>query len=173
VERGSCDFCRDEQNLRFGLVERVSSDEAQGLLLVCPNCRSLYLDPADGISKPRLIDGVEASRWMNWNPDRVLAAVRSTLPRSRADSSWTFEWAELDGDRVLVIFRVAKHGRFGVHYDLSEVPVGNNTGLLCATPEDWAFEIVVTMDEQIDTGGVLRAERATRPDGLTVLRWVW
>ena len=60
-----------------------------------------------------------------------------------------------------------------MRYDLTDVPIGNNTGLLCATPEDWAFEIVLTMDEQVLTGGVRRAERTLGSDGLTVLRWVW
>ena len=103
----------------------------------------------------------------------MLSAVRSRLSLSGHNSGWTFERADLDGDRVLVIFHVEDQSRYGVGYDLSEVPIGNNTGLLCATPDDWADEISLTMDEQVLTGGVTRAERTTPADGLTVLKWVW
>jgi len=154
VESGACDFCRDDQDLLHGLVEQVASDGSDGLLIVCPDCRSLYLATDDGATKPRLVDAAEASRWMNWSRDAVLAAVRTALSRRRSDSSWTFEGAELEEDGVLVIFRVGSQGRFGMYYDLSEVPVGDNTGMLCATPEDWAIEIVLTLDEQTDTGGI-------------------
>jgi hypothetical protein len=108
-----------------------------------------------------------------WSPDEVLTAVRSRLGLGVNDSGWTFERADLDGEKVLVIFHVDDGRRFGVHYDLAEVPMGNNTGLLCDTPEDRADEIDLTMDEQILTGGVARAERTVRADGLTVLSWVW
>jgi len=106
-----------------------------------------------------------------WSPDEVLAAVRTRL--SFNGSGWTFERADLDGDKVLVIFNVDDGRRFGVHYDLAEVPMGNNTGLPCETPDAWADEIDLTMDEQVATGGVARAERTVRADGLTVLSWVW
>jgi hypothetical protein len=173
VESRGCNFCRDDQNLQFGHVELLSSSEATGLLLLCPCCQCLYLDPADGITRPYQIDNAEAARWMDWSPDDVLSAVRSTLSRRGDDSGWTFERADLDGDEVLVTFHIADQSRYGVRYDLSEVPMGNNTGRLCATPEDWAFEIALTMDEQVLTGGVGRAERTSVSDGLTVLRWVW
>jgi len=58
--------------------------------------------------------------------------VRTRLGLSVNDSGWTFEGAELDGDKVLVIFHVEAGRRFGVHDDLAEVPIGNNTGLLRA-----------------------------------------
>ncbi len=105
----------------------------------------------------------------------MLKAVRERLGLHRGgDSGWIFERAELDGDQVLVIFRAGEdQGRFGVHYDLAEAPYGVNTGAPRDTPDEWADEIVWTMDEQVVTGGLRRAERTTGSDGLTVLRWVW
>src|SRR3954447_14205201 len=76
---------------------------------------------------------------MTWSADEVLGAVRSELSRSRSTPFWSFEGADLDGDRVLVVFRVERaprhpmvgnlHGRFGVHYSLENMPEGPNTGL--------------------------------------------
>ena len=43
----------------------------------------------------------------------------------------------------------------------------------CGTAEDGAGEIVSTMDGQVVTGGLVRAEAATEPDGLALLRQVW
>ncbi len=109
-----------------------------------------------------------------WSPDEVLTAVRTRLGLSVNDySGWTFERADLDDEKVLVIFHVEDGRRFGVHYDLAEAPNGVNTGEPRDTPDEWADEIVWTMDEQVLTGGLVRAERTTGPDGLTVLRWVW
>jgi hypothetical protein len=173
VEIRGCDFCRDDPNLRLGHVEQVSSNESTGLLLCCPYCQCLYVDPADGITGPYPVDSADAARWMAWSPDDVLTAVRTTLSRSGDDSGWTFESADVEGDTVLVVVHTEDQRRYGVGFDLNDVPSGNNTGRLCATPEDWAFEIVLTMDEQVLTGGVRWAERTTRSDGLTVLRWVW
>lgn len=125
---------------------------------------------------------------MVWSRDEVLAAVRDMLSSSSPRAAWTFERADLDGDRVLVVFRVPeenrfglsftladvpKETRFGVHYALADVPEGVNTGMVCETPRDWAFEIVLDMDEQIETGGMARAKRLTGPNGLVLLRWVW
>lgn len=99
--------------------------------------------------------------------------MRTRLRLCGDDSGWTFEEADLEGDKVLVTFRVDDGRRFGVRYDLAEVPMGNNTGWVCDTAEDWADEIGLTMDEQVLTGGVARAERMVRADGVTVLSWVW
>jgi len=41
---------------------------------------------------------------MDWSPDDVLSAVRTTLSRTGDDSGWTFESADLEGDKVLVVF---------------------------------------------------------------------
>jgi hypothetical protein len=174
VESRGCDFCRDEQNLKSEHVQEVvSSSKAKGLLLQCPYCQCLYLDPADGMTRPYPIDSADAARWVGWDPEDVLLAVRSMLNSRRDDSGWTFERADLDGDEVLVIFRVEDESRYGVRYQLSEVPMGNNTGCLCATPDDWAAEIGLTMDEQVLTGGGRRAERISGSEDLTLLRWVW
>jgi hypothetical protein len=104
VEIRGCDFCRDDPNLLFGRVEQVSSNEATGILLRCPYCQCLYLDPADGITRPYPVDNADAARWMDWSPDDVLSAVRTTLSRTGDDSGWTFESADLEGDKVLVVF---------------------------------------------------------------------
>jgi hypothetical protein len=73
---------------------------------------------------------------VDWTRDEVLAAVRASVP-GRADSGWTFERADLDGDQVLVLLRVGAQ-RFGVHYSLDEVPDGPNAGEPCDTPREWA-----------------------------------
>jgi hypothetical protein len=173
VEIRGCDFCRDGKSLQVGHVEQVSSNVATGVLTRCPYCQCLYVDPADGITGPYPVGNDDAARWMAWNPDEVLTAVRTTLSHTGDDSGWSFEDADLEGDKVVVVFHTEDRSRYGVSYELTDVPVGNNTGLLCATPREWAEEISLTMDEQVLTGGVARAERATRADGLTVLSWVW
>lgn len=66
VESRGCDFCRDDQNMRFGHVEQVSSNEDKGLLLRCPRCGWLYLDPSDGITEPFPIDRSDASGWFGY-----------------------------------------------------------------------------------------------------------
>jgi hypothetical protein len=173
VESGGCDFCRHAHNLRSGQAQGVSPSGGRGRLIQCPYCQSLHVDPADGLNVPYPVDNPSAARWMNWSPDDVLSAVRTTLSRSGDDSGWTFESAALDGDQVLVIFHGRDQSRYGVHYDLAEVPIGNNTGLLCETPARWADEISWTMDEQVLTGGLRRAERTGLTNGITMLRWVW
>src|SRR3954466_4433558 len=100
-----------------------------------------------------------------WGREDVLKAVRDRLGnRDGWDSGWMFEQAELDGDRVLVVFRIEDQHRLGVLYDVADAPNGVNTSEPCDTPEEWADEIVWTMDEQIETGGLARAERTTGPD---------
>jgi hypothetical protein len=106
---------------------------------------------------------------VEWTRDEVLAAVRASLP-GRVDSGWTFERADLNGDQVLVLFRVGAQ-RFGVHYSLEELPHGPNTGEVCETPREWAQEIGWDMDEQVLTGGLLRAERSAGSDGVILLSW--
>ena len=60
-DRG-CDYCSDDQNMYYGHVEQVASHEDIGLLLRCPQCRWLYLDPLDGLSGASRIDSVDAAR---------------------------------------------------------------------------------------------------------------
>ena len=108
---------------------------------------------------------------MIWTPDEVLAAVRTSLSSSRPLSVWVFEGADLDGDQVIVRFMVDAR-RYGARYSLDDLPAGPNTGIPCATPERWAFEVGWDVDEQVETGGVARAERAEGPDDLVLLRWV-
>ena len=90
-----------------------------------------------------------------------------------------FEPAELNGDQLLVVFRVAppwwrgSENRFGVYYSIADQPYGVGTGMECRTPEEWAGEIDELMNEQVATGGLHRAERVPGPDGLALLRWVW
>lgn len=106
---------------------------------------------------------------MDWSHDEVLAAVRASVP-GRADTRWTFDRADLDNGQVLVLFEVEAE-RFGVHYSLADLPYGPNTGEPCDTPGEWAQEIGWDVDEQVDTGGLLRAERVPGPDGVVLLRW--
>lgn len=118
---------------------------------------------------------------MNWGPDEVLTAVRSLLSSATSPRMWTYECADLDGGRLLLVFRVKAGAparpahecetRFAVSYSLADLPYGPNTGTACATPEEWAVEIGWDMDEQIETGGVGRAERAQGQVGVVLLRW--
>jgi hypothetical protein len=66
MERG-CDFCLDDQNMHFGHVEEVASDTVRGLLLRCPKCGWLYLDPSDGASEPSPIDPASAATWFGYS----------------------------------------------------------------------------------------------------------
>jgi hypothetical protein len=120
---------------------------------------------------------------VEWSPGEVLTAVRSSLGADRPYSQWTYERADLDGDQVLVVFRVSAAApvrpelgatdRFGVRYSLAELPDGPNTGISCDTPQRWADEIAWDLDEQVDTGLVVQASRAPGPDGLVLLQWRW
>ena len=53
--------------MRFGHVEQVASNEDTGLLLRCPRCGWLYLDPCDGIREPYSIDRSDAARWFDYS----------------------------------------------------------------------------------------------------------
>ena len=66
VEDRGCDYCRDDQNMGNGHVEQVASSSKRGLLLQCPRCGSLYLDPSDGVSDTRYIDAETASSWFEF-----------------------------------------------------------------------------------------------------------
>jgi hypothetical protein len=106
---------------------------------------------------------------VTWSPEEVVTAVRGRL--AGRGWGWTFERADLSADTVLVIFQVADGRRFGVHYALADVPNGPSTGLPCDTPEQWADEIDLDIEEEVGTAGVARAE-CISADGLIVLRWV-
>jgi hypothetical protein len=66
VEERGCEYCRDDQNMHLGHVEQVASDDGHGLLLRCPECSWLYLDPSDGLSEPRHIDSATAASWFGY-----------------------------------------------------------------------------------------------------------
>ena len=53
--------------MHYGHVEQVASDEDRGVLLRCPQCRWLYLDPSDGVSEPRRIDAANAMSWFGFS----------------------------------------------------------------------------------------------------------
>jgi hypothetical protein len=106
---------------------------------------------------------------VDWTPDEVLVAVRSAMS-GRVRPSWAVERVELDRDQVMIVIRTGEQ-RFGALYSLAELPFGPNTGEPCDTPRDWAEEISWDMEEQMDTGGLLRAERLRGSDGLVRLRW--
>lgn len=65
-DRG-CQYCRDDQNMHYGHVEQVASDEDKGILLRCPRCTWLYLDACDGRSEPRHIDAGSAATWFGFD----------------------------------------------------------------------------------------------------------
>jgi len=118
---------------------------------------------------------------MAWTPSEVLTAVRSSLVANRPFSNWTYERADLEGDDVLVVFRVkasapvrphlGRDHRFGVLYPLADLPHGPSTGMPRDTVEQWADEIAGDIDEQVDTGLIATAERTARPPRLVLLRW--
>jgi hypothetical protein len=66
VDNRGCDFCRDDQNLSYGHVDQVASNEDRGLLLRCPECGWLYVDTCDGRSEPTRIDAVTAENWFGF-----------------------------------------------------------------------------------------------------------
>jgi hypothetical protein len=73
----------------------------------------------------------------------------------------------LDQDKILVILGLPDApGRFGVYYSLESLPEGPNTGEVCATPEEWAVEVALDLDEF-----ALGASRVPGPGGVTLLRW--
>lgn len=61
VDDRGCEYCRDDQNMHFGHVEQVATNDDKGVLLRCPQCGWLYLDPCDGLSEPRHIDAGTAA----------------------------------------------------------------------------------------------------------------
>jgi hypothetical protein len=118
---------------------------------------------------------------MTWSQDEMVAAVRRQLAHQGPESSWDFAGAEPADQAVRVIFtlrpdsRLARQrhepGRFAVDYTLIDLPEGPNTGLLAESPDVWADEVSLDIEEEVDTGGVWRAERSTGPDGPVLLRW--
>src|SRR6478736_2723109 len=99
----------------------------------------------------------------------MLRAVRSRVWLR----SFAFERADLDDHRILVVFTVdwVDVERYGVLYSLAALPMGPMTGEPCGTPEQWAAEIGLNLDELVETGGVARAEHIPGPDGVVLLRW--
>jgi hypothetical protein len=67
VDDRGCEYCRDDQNMHYGHVEQVASNEDMGVLLRCPQCGWLYLDPSDGLSEPRHIDAANAASWFGFS----------------------------------------------------------------------------------------------------------
>jgi hypothetical protein len=105
----------------------------------------------------------------SWAGDDVLAAASSHLRSRRPDPgpTWTFGEVRLDGDRILVIVGLPETpGRFGVYYSLDCLPHGPNTGEVCDTPEDWAVEVAMDLDEF-----ACGADRIPGPGGVMLLRW--
>jgi hypothetical protein len=68
MEYRGCDFCRDDENMSCGPVSQVASSESVGVLLRCPRCAWLYLDPRDGFTAAFPIEGRDASRWFDYSP---------------------------------------------------------------------------------------------------------
>ena len=104
-----------------------------------------------------------------WDRDAVVAAVSSHLDLRIPDPSptWTFGEVRRKGDEMVVIVRLpGKPGLFGVSYSLASLPYGPNTGEVCDTPEEWAVEIALDLDEF-----VCGAEPIAATDGPTPLRW--
>jgi hypothetical protein len=66
-DRG-CDYCADEQNMGYGHVTQIGSDEARGtLLLRCPRCRWLYETDPIGVARPAHLSEEEArNRFAAW-----------------------------------------------------------------------------------------------------------
>jgi hypothetical protein len=67
MEYRGCAFCREDRNMHFGSVSRVASSEWVGVLLRCPRCGWLYLDPRDGFTEPFPIEGRDAFRWFDYS----------------------------------------------------------------------------------------------------------
>lgn len=61
VDDRGCAYCRDDQNMHFGHVEQVAANEDKGVLLLCPRCGWLYLDPRDGLFEPHHVDAGTAA----------------------------------------------------------------------------------------------------------------
>jgi hypothetical protein len=116
------------------------------------------------------------SRSVEWTKDEVLAVVVRALT-GRAPSSWIFDRATVVGHEVQVVFHLTsgEPGRFAVVYSLEPFQ-GPNTGITPTEPpglslQDWANEIAWDLDENTDTGGLLRAGRFVGEDGVVVLTW--
>jgi hypothetical protein len=118
---------------------------------------------------------------VDWTRQDVLAATRAELTADHRLSNWTFERADLDGDQLLVVFRVndsapvrralGTESRFAVHYTIADLPAGPNTGWECASSAEWAAQVVWDLDEQVDGGYITLAQRTRTADGLTLLTW--
>ena len=118
---------------------------------------------------------------MPWTDEEVLAAVRRHVAAPAPRPSWDFVGAEVVDRAVRVTFTLREDsvlgrrrhepGRFAVDYPLTDLPEGPSTGEECDTPDEWAVEVTVDIDEEVDTGGVWRAERSAGPEGAVLLRW--
>jgi hypothetical protein len=66
MEDRGCDYCRDDQSMYYGHVEQFASNEDRGVLLRCPRCGWLDLDPHAGLSEPRHISALKAGNWFGF-----------------------------------------------------------------------------------------------------------
>jgi hypothetical protein len=108
---------------------------------------------------------------VDWTAQAMLGAVRTTLGARRWDPHLSFEAADPDGDLILVV--VTHQGpreteRLGVCYSLADLSAGPNTGLDCASPNDWAIEVATDLEEFV---AYETNERLPGPDGLVMVRW--
>jgi hypothetical protein len=128
----------------------------------------MRVHPDSGVSGRRTWQG----DLVEWSPEDVVLAVHAALRWNDPGAPWTFQTAMLAGDGVLVVFQIGDD-EYAVRYPFTDVPAGPNTGEPCDNPREWAEEIRLDMDEQTLTGGVSRAQRSARPNGLVELHWVW
>ncbi|HEX4471832.1 MAG TPA: hypothetical protein VH085_07680 [Nocardioides sp.] len=121
---------------------------------------------------------------MTWTDDELLDAVRRALAGARPAASasgqrgplsrsWDFAGADVVHGAIRVFFTVGPNrwALWAVDYSLDDLPAGPNTGAPCDSAAEWAGEIWTDMDEQIDTGALLRAQRSIGPDGVALVRW--
>jgi len=105
-----------------------------------------------------------------WDRETLLAAVRRAVPRVPDDGAELPAQVILDGDDLLVTFRWSGEPHvFGVRFPLGVAPEGPSTGEVCASPEEWAWEVSLVLAEELGTGLVRRGRRTVTPPGIVEL----
>lgn len=107
-----------------------------------------------------------------WSPDRIASATQ----RAMADVTMAADRYEVlmvaaDGDDLVVRFHVREDPQvFVVSFSVDESRRGVSTGEICSTPEQWASEVRMLLDEEVGTRQIDSASRTRLPDGAVRLR---
>lgn len=106
-----------------------------------------------------------------WCPERVARETQRALAGvTMADDRYEIGMVVADGDGLIVKFRVREDPQvFAVRFSVDASHRGVSTGESCSTPEQWASEVRMLLDEEVGTHQIDSARRTRLPDGVVLL----